>query len=224
MTDLVLADDHVVFVDALSTLLVRNGFTISAVAYTVAQAVTAVRLRRPRMCLLDRHFTDGDCLDAIGRVLAASPNTKVVVLSADRDPDGVLGALRAGASGYLHKSRSIAALTAAMARILHGEVVSDIAAPPAAADPVNGADIRRLAEHLTGREWQCLAMLVEGLNTTAMTARLGVSRTTVRTHVQALLTKLGVHSRLEAASLAVRYRLLDEDSTGGGASVSGVAI
>ena len=81
-----------------------------------------------------------------------------------------------------------------------------------------------LAEHLTGREWQCLAMLVEGLNTTAMTARLGVSRTTVRTHVQALLTKLGVHSRLEAASLAVRYRLLDEDSTGGGASVSGVAI
>ena len=52
---------------------------------------------------------------------------------------------------------------------------------------------------------------MEGLDTGAMVARLGVSRATVRSHVQALLTKLGVHSRLEAASFAVRYRLLDDD-------------
>jgi two-component system nitrate/nitrite response regulator NarL len=69
-----------------------------------------------------------------------------------------------------------------------------------------------LAAHLTGREWECLELLVEGLDTTTMARRLGVSRTTIRTHVQALLTKLGVHSRLEAASFAVRNRLLAEAS------------
>jgi two-component system, NarL family, nitrate/nitrite response regulator NarL len=71
------------------------------------------------------------------------------------------------------------------------------------------ADARRLASYLTVRERECLALIAEGLGTDAMAKRLGVSNTTVRTHSQRLLTKLGVHSRLEAASLAIRYSLLD---------------
>jgi two-component system nitrate/nitrite response regulator NarL len=70
--------------------------------------------------------------------------------------------------------------------------------------------MQRLAGYLTARERECLRLLVEGLDTARMATRLGVSPATVRTHVQLLLTKLGVHSRLEAASLAVRYRLLDD--------------
>jgi DNA-binding CsgD family transcriptional regulator len=66
-----------------------------------------------------------------------------------------------------------------------------------------------MASHLTSRERECLMMLVEGLDTAAMVDLLGVSRTTVRTHLQSVLTKLGVHSRLEAASFAVRHRLPD---------------
>ena len=63
--------------------------------------------------------------------------------------------------------------------------------------------------YLTASERQCLELLVEGQDTAAMVASLGVSAATVRTHVQALLTKLGVHSRLEAAAFAVQHGLLD---------------
>lgn len=76
------------------------------------------------------------------------------------------------------------------------------------------ADARRLAGYLTVRERECLELIVEGLGTDAMAKRLGVSNTTVRTHSQRLLTKLGVHSRLEAASFAVRYSLLEPPPQG----------
>ncbi len=208
--DLVLADDHTVFVDAMSTALARYGFTIGAVAFSVEQAVTVVGRVRPRVCLIDRHFTDGDGLDAVAPLLRVSPTTKVVVLSADRDPAAIERALGVGASGYLHKSRSLSALIAAVERILDGEIVTDLAIPAARSGSTRRVGAWRLAEHLTAREWDCLGLLVDGLDTAAMAARLGVSRTTVRTHVQTLLTKLGVHSRLEAASFAVRHRLLDD--------------
>jgi two-component system, NarL family, nitrate/nitrite response regulator NarL len=71
-----------------------------------------------------------------------------------------------------------------------------------------GNDIRRLATYLTPRERECLAMLVDGLDTEAMSRRLGISSATIRSHVQSMLTKLNVHSRGEAATLAVRHRLL----------------
>jgi DNA-binding CsgD family transcriptional regulator len=119
-----------------------------------------------------------------------------------------LGTLDAGASGYVHKSRGVAALISAVERVLLGNVVVDI--PPATeirrSARANGAE--RLPIRLTTRERECLAMLVEGLDTAAMVVKLGVSRTTVRTHVQAVLNKLGVHSRLEAASFAVRSGML----------------
>ena len=70
--------------------------------------------------------------------------------------------------------------------------------------------MQRLAAFLTTRERECLRLLVDGLDTTRMATALGVSPATVRTHVQSLLVKLGVHSRLEAASLAVRYRLVED--------------
>jgi two-component system, NarL family, nitrate/nitrite response regulator NarL len=75
--------------------------------------------------------------------------------------------------------------------------------------PPGTGEGRRLASHLTGRERQCLALLVEGLDTVAIARKLAVSQATVRAHIQSVLTKLGVHSRLEAASFAVRYHLLD---------------
>lgn len=65
----------------------------------------------------------------------------------------------------------------------------------------------------SARERECLLLLVEGLDTAGIAAKLGVSAATVRTHVQSLMTKLGVHSRLEAASYAVRYRLLDDEES-----------
>lgn len=211
MTDLVLGDDHTVFLDALSTVLTQRGFTVSAVACSVAETVESVRKQQPDVCLVDRHFAGADGVDAIGEMIAASNRTKILVLTADRDSDGVLRALGAGASGYLHKTRGISALAAAIDRVMRDEVVVDVPPPATLRPPTQSDDARRLAAYLTARERECLSLLVQGLSTTAMVSILGVSRTTVRTHVQALLTKLGVHSRLEAASFAVRYGLLDDE-------------
>jgi two-component system nitrate/nitrite response regulator NarL len=217
VASLVVGDDHKVFLDALAMVLGQHGHTIT-VTRTVPETAAAVAHDRPDVCLIDRHFGGDDSLDAIEKMISASPGTKVLVLSADPDTEGILTALRAGASGYLHKTRGVTALTAAITRVLRGEVVVDVPKAPSRRQPRAADDAQRLASFLTGRERQCLALLVEGLDTTAMARKLGVSRATVRTHVQSLLTKLGVHSRLEAASFAVRYRLLEER-----AGVAGIA-
>jgi DNA-binding NarL/FixJ family response regulator len=215
LTSLVIGDDHKVFLDALSVVLAQQNFTVT-LARTVRETVDAVARLRPDVCLIDRHFAGDDGLAAIEEMTAANPATKVLVLSADPDTEGILRALSAGASGYLHKTRGVTALTAAISRVLRGEVVVDVPKAPGTRRPPQQDAARRLAAFLTGRERQCLTLLVEGLDTTGMAAKLGVSQATVRTHVQSLLTKLGVHSRLEAASFAVRYRLLEDDVGGSG--------
>jgi DNA-binding NarL/FixJ family response regulator len=209
-TRLVLGDHHVVFLDALSTVLSQHGYGIGTVARSGPEMVALVRQERPELCLIDRHAPMEDDAETIARVRAASEGTSVVVVSAHPGREAVGRALNAGASGYLHQSRGVGALVSALGRVLSGEVVVDV---PEAAPPLRRStepnQALRLAGHLTGRERECLLMLVEGLDTAAMVDRLGVSRTTVRTHLQSVLTKLGVHSRLEAASFAVRHRLPD---------------
>jgi two-component system, NarL family, nitrate/nitrite response regulator NarL len=209
VTRLVLGDDHVVFLDALSTVLGQHGYAASAVARSAPEMITFVRRYRPDVCLIDRNTPLDDDAKTIGQVLAASEGTNVVVLGANAGRDAVSRALEAGAAGYLHQSRGVGALVSAVERVLRGEVVVDVPQVPAPRRTAEPNQALRLAAHLTGRERECLMMLVEGLDTAAMVQRLGVSRTTVRTHLQSVLTKLGVHSRLEAASFAVRHRLPD---------------
>jgi DNA-binding NarL/FixJ family response regulator len=117
--------------------------------------------------------------------------------------------MAAGAAGYLCKTAGVAALVSTLARVAAGEVVSAVPAPRSPLRVPEHAEAHRLAGYLTPRERDCLAMMVDGLGTAAIATRLGVSVATVRTYAQAVLTKLGVHSRLEAASFAVRYSLLD---------------
>ncbi|HEY7145792.1 MAG TPA: response regulator transcription factor [Streptosporangiaceae bacterium] len=210
MTSLVLGEDHLVFLDALSTALAQHGYVIRAVAGSRAEMVASVRRERPDACLVDRAPpTDEEAGEIIGRVRAQCCDTAVLVLGADLGAPAVTRALDAGARGYVHQSRGLAAVVSALARIGRGETVVDVpAAPPARRQAPADAGLR-LAAQLTSRERECLLMLLEGLDTTAMVQRLGVSRTTVRTHLQSVLTKLGVHSRLEAVSFAVRHRLPD---------------
>ncbi len=209
VTGLLIGDDHAIFLDALSAVLVQRGFTVK-VARTVASTADCVRREQPAICLIDRHFGGDDGIGAIAAMVAATPDTKVLVLSADPDAEGIRRALRAGASGYVHKTRGVSALISAIERVLSGEVVVDSPKGVATRRSARADDAHRLAAFLTHRERQCLALLVEGLDTAGIAEKLGLSRTTVRTHVQTLLTRLGVHSRLEAAAFAVRYGLLEE--------------
>jgi len=209
VTSLVVGDDHSVFLDAMSAVLVQRGYEVT-VADSVADTIEAVQRMQPDVCLIDRHFAGDNGIEAIAQMIAVSKQTKVLVLSADPDTEGVRRALNVGAAGYLHKTRGVSALTEAIERVLRGEVIVDVPKGIRKRPLPHQDDAHRLAGFLTPRERECLALLVAGLDTAAMARKLGVSPATVRTHVQSLLTKLGVHSRLEAASFAVRYRLLDE--------------
>jgi DNA-binding NarL/FixJ family response regulator len=194
----------------MATVLSQHGYTVT-VSRTITGTLEAVQQRKPDVCLLDRYFPGTDSMEVVGDLPDASPDTKILVLSADPGIDGVLRALQAGAAGYLHKTRGIAAVTTAIDRVRHGEVVVDVPRTMPRQRERGRDDLRRLAAYLTSRERDCLGVLVEGLDTSAMAARFGISQATVRSHIQAVLTKLGVHSRLEAASLAVRYHLLGPD-------------
>jgi DNA-binding NarL/FixJ family response regulator len=209
MTNLVLGDDQGIFLDALSTVLTQRGYQIGAVARSSAEMIAFVRSQRPDACLIDCSTAPDGGVEAIGRVIAASDDTSVLVLGADPCRDAARRAIDAGASAYLHQSRGVDALISALGQVARGELVVDIPDDTPRRQPRANSHAERAAAALTSRERECLEMLVEGLDTDAMVARLGVARTTVRTHLQSVLTKLGVHSRLEAASFAVRHRLLE---------------
>ncbi|GAB3277945.1 response regulator [Parasphingorhabdus pacifica] len=208
MVDLVLGDDHTIFVEALVAALPERGFHVVETADSLTSTVRSVRRHEPEVCLLDRYFADGDGLDVLGELLRGSPGTRVVVLTADGDAHGMRRAFNDGASGYVNKMCGLGALVRAIEGVVAGEIVAELAAERAPR-LAGTTDALRLAAHLTNRERECLELLVEGAQTTTMAKGMGVSTTTVRTHVQSILTKLGVHSRLEAASFALRHSLID---------------
>jgi two-component system nitrate/nitrite response regulator NarL len=207
--NLILGDDQAIFLDALSTVLTQHGYDVGAVARSPEEMIAHVRHQRPDACLIDCNLAVDGGIKTIQNILEASESTTVVVLSADPDAESAERAVDAGASGYLHQSRGVEVLVSALDRILNGECVVDVPSPKPGQRPPKISHANNLAASLTGRERECLSLLVAGLDTEAMVKRLGVSRTTVRTHLQGVLTKLCVHSRLEAASFAVRHRLID---------------
>jgi DNA-binding NarL/FixJ family response regulator len=208
MTDIVLADDHVAFVEALGSVLTEDGYEVRAVEHTAAAAVATVRRCRPALCLLDRWFEDGDVLTVLPELRDAVPATRIVVLTADPDRHAPVLALQAGAHGFVHKTRGVSALLDALERVAAGSTALELPPRWTTSPSADAGQVARLAAHLTAREHQCLTLLVEGASTPEMAARLEVGTTTVRTHVQSLLTKLGVHTRLEAAAFAVRSGLV----------------
>lgn len=207
----VIGDSHQMLAEALQVVLAQQGFLVLAVALTVTSLRSHVLEHQPRLCLIDLRLRDGDALAAVGDLRVLSPQTKVLVLTGDHGKDAVATALQAGVAGYLHKAHGVMSLVSALRRVDQGEIVVDTIAPQTQPTPA-AADVRWRATYLTGREQECLALLVEGLGTAAMAHRLGVSPTTLRSHLQGLMTKLGVHSRLEAAALAMRYSLLENGS------------
>jgi two-component system nitrate/nitrite response regulator NarL len=210
LAKVVLADNHAVFMDGLTAVLTQSGYEVLAAAGTAIFLIEKVRALRPDLCIIESRFSDGIAADAIPELARVSPATKVVMLTDDDEPETLRRSLRAGAVGYLHKSRGVPALLEALRRVVAGEVVVEATfAPSRSAGSQPSRQLRLLAKYLTPRELECLALLADGCSTSTIARRLGVSTTTIRSHVQAVLTKLGVHSRLEAASLAIRYGLVD---------------
>lgn len=208
--DVVLTDAHVVLLDALSSALRQLGYRVLATASTYRTALESIKTLRPDLWVTEWRLSDAPDLTVMDDLTLASPSTKIVVLSADGEPDTVRQALDRGAAAYVHKTRGVAILSEVLQRVMSGEraIVERVLAPTSPRANAESVELLRLANYLTHREFECLRLLAAGRDTTSMAQQMGVSRTTVRTHVQSVLTKLGAHSRLEAASLAVRHGLV----------------
>jgi len=203
-----LCDDHQVFAEALAGLLVADGLDVVAVVGRVADVVPTALSHRPDVVLMDYELPDGDGVSATRAIKAVVPQTHVVLLTSNADEDVLVAAIEAGASGFVTKHKPAAEVTAAIRAAAGGEMLVSSDMLARLLPRMNRAADRKGAYDLTARELEVLELLAEGTPNHELATRMGISRNTVRNHVQNLLTKLGVHSRLEAVALATREGLL----------------
>ena len=207
-----ICDDHRLFADALGVALRGHGYEVVGQTYDPDQAVAVLAEHRVDVCLIDRHFPHADGRDGIRRLRAASPGTVVIMLSASDEPDAAEQALAAGASAFASKSEGIEHIVGLIERARNGEVVPAPGTIAANGSAVGNRSTHELGRFLTGRELEVLARLVQGQDTARLAREMGITYATARTHIQNLLTKLGVHSKLEAVAVAMAHQLVDAPS------------
>jgi DNA-binding NarL/FixJ family response regulator len=196
----------------MSAALVSVGMEVIGVAATADDGFRQAELE-PDVILMDLALPDQSGLAAGKRIVDRWPQARLIAVTALADRLVADEAMRLGFRGYVTKDTSVTQLVNSVASVVDGQIVMPHALAPTRRrrdDPV-----ALLASQLTPRELEVLAMLVEGLRGWEIAARLDVSPNTVRTHVQSILTKLQVHSRLEAAAFAVRHGLVPPPSPSG---------
>lgn len=213
---ILLGDRHSLFQEAVRSVL--EGEPDLKVVATVGdghRAVAEAEHHRPDVALLSANLLQCDGFSATALIRARVPTCRVVILAGDRDHGALARAIEAGASGYLPQDCPLSEVIAAI-HAVHG---GDVLIPPnmlgelieRLADRRQGREqARRLVGSLTRREREILALLACGADNEAMASELFISPQTARTHVQNVLAKLGVHSRLEAAAFVNRNTLLEE--------------
>ena len=208
-----LVDDQQLLTDSLSRLLTAEpDIEVVGVAGTVAEARHLAR-ERMDVVLMDYRLPDGTGADATRAIKARWPTARVVMLTAIVDDETVLESIQAGADGYLTKDRAVEDVVAVVRDAAAGEtllprsVIMGIAQRVAMAR--DHPPERPTIETLTARELEVLRALADGLATPEICERLDISRNTLRTHVQNIMTKLHAHSKLEAVTVALRLRIIE---------------
>jgi DNA-binding NarL/FixJ family response regulator len=206
-------EDHQLLADALAAMLAREpDMQVVGIAGTVADAKIMAR-EQLDVVLMDYRLPDGTGAEATRAIKARWPAARVVMVTALTDDETLLESIQAGADGYLTKDRAaedvVTAVRAAHAgeTLLPRSVIVEIARRVALAR--ERGDERRVVEPLTPRELEILRALTEGMSTPEICERLFIAPNTLRTHVQNIMGKLRVHSKLEAVAFALKYRLVD---------------
>jgi DNA-binding NarL/FixJ family response regulator len=207
----VIADDHRSFGEALQIALdSERDLTVIEVVTDGEAAVEVAHDRRPDVVLMDVQMPGVDGLEATRRIHRDASDTKVILLSGHDDDVVLARAVEAGARGFLRKTQAVSDLADAIRRAYRGE-------PLHAAGEVEQSlarfriqrraegELAQRVERLTPRELQILQRVAAGENSAEIAEGLGMSRHTLRTHVQNVLTKLGVHSKTDAVVAAIRY-------------------
>jgi two-component system, NarL family, response regulator LiaR len=202
---LLLADDHPVLRDGLQAILDTDAeFEVVAQAGSGAEAVRLAEARQPDVILMDLEMPDLDGVEAIRRIRAARPDARILVFTAFDTDERILGALQAGAQGYLLKGAPREELFRAI-RVVHG---GGSLLHPVVASKVLRHMSGPAPESLTERELEVLRLLARGLQNKEIAATLHISERTAKFHVSSILGKLGAGNRTEAVRLAAQQGLI----------------
>ncbi|MBM7078958.1 MULTISPECIES: response regulator [Micromonospora] len=213
-------DDHPMWREGVARDLTEAGHLVVATSGEGRQAVRVAAAARPDVVVLDLQLPDISGVEVIQGLRAALPRVRVLMLSASGEQQGVLDAVKAGATGYLLKSAAPAEFLDAVRRTAAGEPVFTpglaglvlgeyrrLAADPPAGG--SGDDGPGAAPRLTERETEVLRLVAKGLSYKQIAGRLGLSHRTVQNHVQNTLGKLQLHNRVELTRYAIERGLDD---------------
>lgn len=205
---LLIVDNHAMISDAFQLLLgEQEGIEVVGTAATSSAALSAVATLRPDVILLDHCLPDVDGVVTATIITTTSPGISVILMIDAYDEATVAAALAAGCAGVVDKDRSWIELVAAIRAVHEGETA------------FSQADLRRILPRLrstrssrvvdlTDREREVLECITEGLSNRAIAERLEIAPNTIRNHVQRILYKLNVHSKLQAVIVANHERQL----------------
>ncbi|HEX5119985.1 MAG TPA: response regulator transcription factor [Pseudonocardiaceae bacterium] len=197
-------DDHPVVRQGLRTFIdLQDDLTVVGEAADAGSAVAQAQCHRPDVILLDLKMPGDDGVAVLRELRRLGNPARALIITSFTDAAEVLPAVRAGAAGYVYKDVDPPALAAAVRAVHAGHVLlhPDIAAQLSTAD--SGVD------PLTDRELQVLTQLAQGRSNREIARTFGVSEKTVKTHVSAILRKLGVQDRMQAALHALRTGMVD---------------
>jgi DNA-binding NarL/FixJ family response regulator len=205
MIRVLLADDHGVVRDGLARLLGSvPDIEVVAAAADGDQAVELAREHRPDVVLMDLRMPGMDGSEATRRLLESDPAMNVVILTSFSERDEILGALDAGAIGYLLKDAEPDELIRGVRAAAHGDSPLD----PKAARTLIGSRNTSQSHPLTDREQEVLQLVARGLPNKLIARELGISEKTVKAHLTTVFQRIGVTDRVQAAMWARDHKLV----------------
>jgi DNA-binding NarL/FixJ family response regulator len=209
MTDAIrvlVVDDHPVVRQGIRTFLdVQDDLTVVGEATDGESCVAAAERYRPDVILLDLRMPGSDGVAALHELRRTGNPARVLIITSFTEPSAVLPAVRAGAAGYVYKDVDPPALAAAIRAVHAGHVLLH----PDVARLLSTGDGHVTGVRLTAREREVLAELAQGRSNREIARIFAVSEKTVKTHVSAILAKLGVQDRTQAALHALRTGMVD---------------
>ena len=208
---IIICDDQAVVRDGLEMLLsLEKDIQVIATAQDGAEAVEVVTRQPPDLVLMDLKMPGMNGIEATRQIRARFPQVKVLVLTTYDDDEWVFDAIRAGASGYLLKDTPREKVVEAIRGTVSGRSFVDPAVAGKLLEQVASRQTQPaslLTDKLTEREAHVLGLLAKGLNNAEIAGQLHLSEGTVRNHVSAILDKLGVSDRTQAAVIAIQHGL-----------------
>jgi len=205
---ILIADDHFIVRQGLSTLLVnRNGMDVVGEATTGQEAIDLAQTLQPDVIIMDMIMPEVDGPQAITVIRKENPNAKILVLTSFGEDKKVAAALQAGALGYLLKESSPDDLFHAIRSVYRGNLVLP---QKLAINLIQPTPTQPTLDQLTEREVEVLKLVAQGQTNAEIAKTLSIGVTTVRTHVGNLLSKLGFSNRTQLALFAVEQHLSRE--------------